>query len=99
MPRHQEIVAAILGTRYADILTLLIGISEIGMTIWILSSYASRFNAMLQIVFILTMNLMEFFLVPDLLLWGYGNLPFAILLIAIIYYNEFVLANKHSLST
>ena len=30
---------------------------------------------------------------------GYGNLPFALLLIAIIYYNEFVLANEHSLPT
>lgn len=30
---------------------------------------------------------------------GYGNLPFALLLIAIIYYKEFVLANEHSLPT
>lgn len=97
VPRHREIIAAILGKEHADILTLLIGISEIVMAMWIVSGFKSRFNAALQIVIILTMNLLEFFLVPDLLLWGYGNLPFAVLLIGIVYYNEFVLNKKNSL--
>ncbi len=37
------------------------------------------------------MNILEFLLVPQLLLWGRFNLVFAILLIVLIYYNEFTL--------
>src|SRR5688572_10761350 len=77
VPRHQQIVARILGDDYARPLTLLIGLSEIGMAICILSGIKSRLNAMLQILIIATMNILEFMLVPDLLLWGKVNSIFA----------------------
>ena len=89
VPRHQEIVASILGQEHARVLTIAIGISEIGMAIWILSGYKSRINAILQIVVIAMMNTLEFILVPELLLWGRFNALFALLLILVIYYNEF----------
>jgi len=47
VPRHQQIVARILGDDYSRLLTLLIGLSEIGMTIWILSGIKTRLNGVI----------------------------------------------------
>ncbi len=94
VPRHQEIVARILGNESSRLLTVLIGVSEIVMTIWIVSSVWSRMNAVIQILVIAAMNILEFLLVPDLLLWGRANIVFAFLFILLIYYNEFRL-NKN----
>jgi hypothetical protein len=94
VPRHQQIVANILGEKYSRALTILIGFSEIAMAIWILSSIKTRANAITQIIIIATMNTLEFLLVPDLLLWGKYNSVFAFLLIIAIYCNEFYLNNK-----
>ena len=88
-PRHQEIVARILGNNNDRLFTILIGLSEIVMAIWIISQKWTRINAILQILIIAAMNILEFLLVPDLLLWGRGNAIFAALFILIIYYNEF----------
>jgi hypothetical protein len=96
VPRHQQIVASILGDKYSKSLTILIGLSEIAMAIWILSSIKTRLNAITQIIIITTMNTLEFFLVPDLLLWGKYNSVFAFLLITAVYYNEFYLNKKVS---
>ncbi len=93
-PRHQQIVAGILGYKYSRTLTILIGLSEIAMSIWVLSNIKTRLNAIFQIIIIATMNTLEFLLVPDLLLWGKYNSVFAILLIIGIYYNEFYLHKK-----
>ena len=94
VPRHQEIVGNILGNDFATLFTKLIGFSEIIMAIWIISSFRSRMNAIIQIVVIATMNILEFILVPDLLLWGRWNSVFALLFILLIYYNEFILKSK-----
>lgn len=91
VPRHGQIVAAILGQNHAAVFTVLIGIAEIVMAVWIVSSFKSRLNAVVQIAIIATMNILEFTLVPHLLLWGRLNLLFAILFIAVIGYNQFVL--------
>jgi len=94
VPRHQEIVARILGLEHAVVLTKAIGIAEIGMALWIISGYKYRLNAIIQIAIIATMNILEFILVPDLLLWGRFNLVFAILLMTLIWYNTFYLKEK-----
>jgi len=94
VPRHQEIVAKILNTEHPRFITLLIGIAEVGMAIWVLSNIRSRLNAIVQIIIILTMNTLEFFLAPDLLLWGKANAIFAFIFILLIYYKEFYLNNK-----
>ncbi|SHF91332.1 DoxX-like family protein [Flavisolibacter ginsengisoli] len=99
VPRHQEIVTRILGDEHARLLTTLIGVSEIGMAIWILSGIWTRLNTVTQIVVIGTMNTLEFFLVPDLLLWGKANAFFAILFILVIYYNEFHINQKLALQS
>ncbi len=94
VPRHEQIVARILGNAHSRLLTVLIGLSEITMAIWIASKWQSRLNAITQIIVIAVMNTIEFFLAQDLLLWGKMNAVFALLLIAVIYYNEFVLHSK-----
>lgn len=96
VPRHEEIVARILGREYARPITFLIGVSEVMMAIWILSKYKPKFNALTQIIIIGTMNLLEFMLAPDLLLWGKFNLVFAIMFIVFIYYHGFILSKKLS---
>jgi len=94
VPRHQEIVERILNIENARFLTLLIGIAETGMAIWILSNFWPRFNAIVQMIVIGIMNTLEFFLAPDLLLWGKMNAVFAFLFIVLIGYKEFYLAKK-----
>lgn len=91
VPRHEQIVGRILGETYARPLTLMIGMSEIAMAIWILSRIKERLNAITQIVVVATMNVMEFLLVPDLLLWGKFNSAFACCFIALVYYNHFIM--------
>lgn len=94
VPRHQQIVARILGSGHAELLTKMIGFAEIAMAVWIVSGYWSRLNTIVQVMIIAAMNLMEFFLVPDLLLWGRFNLLFAFLFILLIGYNEYYLKPK-----
>lgn len=94
VPRHQQIVARILGDEYARPFTVLIGIAEVAMALWILTGAWKRLNVLLQIFTIAVMNTLEFFLVPDLLLWGKVNAFFAAIFIGLIYYNEFRPAKK-----
>lgn len=94
VPRHQQIVANILGEAYARPLTILIGLSEVLMAVWVLSKIQSRLNAIIQIIIIAAMNMLEFLMVPQLLLWGKANAFFAFLLILVIYFNEFYLNRK-----
>ncbi len=94
VPRHEQIVARILGAEYAGVLTRLIGVAEIFMAVWVLSRVFSRLNAWTQITIVAAMNILEFLLVPDLLLWGRFNAIFAFLFVASVYYNEFVLGKQ-----
>ncbi|MEZ4859198.1 MAG: DoxX-like family protein [Flavobacteriaceae bacterium] len=94
VPRHEQIVARILGDDYSQPLTILIGLLEIIMAVWILSGYKTKLNAIVQILVVASMNILEFILVPDLLLWGKLNLLFAFIFILVIYYNEFHLTSK-----
>jgi hypothetical protein len=93
VPRHQIIVQNILqvNENWANRLTILIGFSEIIMAIWIVSKIETRVNSITQMVLIAIMNSIEFIVAPNLLLWGRFNSLFALLLISIIYYNEFIL--------
>lgn len=94
VPRHEQIVSRILGYQYSRPVTILIGFSEIVMAIWILSGYKSKLNVIAQILVVVTMNVLEFLLVPDLLLWGKFNSLFAFLFVLVVYFNEFHLNKK-----
>ena len=95
VPRHQEIVESILETNHSRTITIIIGLSEIIMAIWVISNYKSKFNAISQIIIVATMNIIEFTLAPNLLLWGKLNALFAFLFILLVYYTNFKLHKKH----
>ncbi|MEM9982790.1 MAG: DoxX-like family protein [Bacteroidota bacterium] len=88
VPRHQQIVARIIGEAYARPFTVLIGLAEIVMAFWVVSRWRPQLNAWMQIGVVATMNLLEFILVPDLLLWGRWNALFAFCFILLVYYQE-----------
>lgn len=92
VPRHEEIVASILNldSLSARYMTCIIGVSELIMAIWILSGYKSKVNVVAQIIVVGSMNVLEFLLVPEVLLWGQMNFVFALLFMALVYMNEFV---------
>jgi hypothetical protein len=94
IPRHEFIVAKILGFEYAELLTQAIGFAEVLMGFWILSGYKAKFNAVTQIVVVLLMNLLEVILVPELLLWGSLNFLFALLFVILIFINEFIISKR-----
>jgi hypothetical protein len=91
-PRHEAIVAHILGDAFASPLTRLIGVTEILMAVWILSGFKRRLNATVQIAVVGTMNVMETALASHLLLWGQFNALFAACFMGVIYFNEWVLS-------
>ncbi|GAB2665451.1 hypothetical protein GCM10027036_18750 [Flavihumibacter cheonanensis] len=96
VPRHEAIVAKVLQLQEARVLTLLIGLAEIGIAIWIFSRFKSRLAAIVQMLLVATMNLLEYLLARDLLLWGSWNSVFALLFIALIYFTEFAIAKSVS---
>jgi len=89
VPRHEQIVARILGETYSRPLTVVIGLSEIIMAIWVLSRYLPKLNTVIQISVIIIMNIIEFYLAPDLLMWNESNIIFALLFSILVYYNGF----------
>lgn len=91
VPRHQQIVAEILGETYAKSLTIAIGVGEVLMAIWLISRKFAQLSAITQILLIVTMNILEFILAPHLLLWGRLNIVFALCLAALVYYQGFAL--------
>jgi len=91
VPRHERIVARILGDAHAVLLTKAIGCAEICMAVWIISGIKPRLNAVTQIIVVAAMNAIEFSLAPDLLLFGKINAVVALVFIAVIYVNEFML--------
>jgi len=91
VPRHQQIVARIIGDEYSFVSTKLIGLSELVLAAWFLSGFKRRLNVISQILLIQGMNIVEFFLASDLLLWGKNNIIFAFIFSLLIYWNEFVL--------
>ncbi|MBS1560781.1 MAG: hypothetical protein JSS89_04185 [Bacteroidetes bacterium] len=89
VPRHELIVARILGNEFARPLTLMIGILEMGLALWILRGKAWKITAVFQMSVVGIMNILEFVLARDLLLWGGMNAVFALLLIVVIYIDAF----------
>jgi hypothetical protein len=99
VPRHQQIVGRILGEQYAGVLTKAIGISEMLMVVWIVSRVKSRLCAVFQMLIVGTMNIIEFVLAPDLLLFGRMNIVFASMFVAFIYSAEFLLRKRLATKT
>lgn len=94
VPRHEEIVARILGTPYSAVITRGIGVLEVAMGVWVLGGRQKRLTAIAQMTLVGTMNLMEAVLAPDLLLWGPFNALFALGFMGLIYVNEWKLGGR-----
>lgn len=90
VPRHQEIVGRILGANYASFITMAIGVGELLIVVWIFSRIKSKWCAIAQISLVVTMNIIEAILAPDLLLFGRGNLFVALVFVIVVYINEFL---------
>lgn len=67
VPRHEQIVATVLGDAAASA-TLLIGILETGLGLWVLSGFHPRACAAVQTIAIAAMNAFELLLARHLLL-------------------------------
>jgi hypothetical protein len=91
VPRHEAIVARILGETYARPITIAIGLSEVAVALLVFWGKWPRLMALAQIAVVIMMNIIEFFLARDLLLWGSWNAPFALGFVAIVFYHEFSL--------
>lgn len=90
VPRHQQIVARILGEAHSTLLTKTIGGLEMLMAIWILSRLHQRLCIAVQILLVATMNVIEFLLAPDLLLFGKGNIIIATgFILSLLWYKGF----------
>lgn len=77
VPRHQQIVARILGEEHSILFTKIIGGLEVMMTVWVISNVKHRLCVFVQILLIAAMNIIEFFCAPDLLLFGRLNIVVA----------------------
>ena len=88
VPRHQQIVARILGEEHAVLFTKIIGGGEVLMAIWIISRFRHRLCTFTQIILVATMNVIEFFVAPDLLLFGRANSIVAAVFIGFLLWNE-----------
>lgn len=68
LPRHERIVARILGEAVAPVLTRLIGVGEALVGVWMLSGLFAPWCALFQSVLVVTMNAIELRRARDLLL-------------------------------
>ncbi|KUG07267.1 DoxX-like family protein [Solirubrum puertoriconensis] len=91
VPRHQQIVGRILDDEYAAPLTRAIGVAEVGMALWVLSGIKLRWCVALQMILVTSMNVLEYGLALDLLLWHQLNALFAGLFVLLLWYYGFVL--------
>lgn len=68
VPRHERIVARVLGDAVAPVLTRLIGVGEALIGLWVLSGLWAPWCVLAQTVLVVTMNALELRLARDLLL-------------------------------
>lgn len=68
VPRHREIVATVLGDDLAGPMTVMIGLAEVGVGVWMLSGWRPRTCAALQTVALVVMNTLEITIAKEHLL-------------------------------
>lgn len=97
IPRHQEIVAKVLGEEHSVAITRAIGLGEVALAFAIWFGLWPRWLAAAQIALVLAMNVMEFFMAPDLLLWGKMNSVYALLFALIVFANEWLIKPRRGI--
>lgn len=86
LPRHERIVAEILGERVAPWLTRLIGLGETALGLWVLSGLYPAAAAALQTALLLTMNGLELRRARHLLLTPRGMVAANVVLLGLAWY-------------
>lgn len=86
IPRHRLIVERILGEGIADLATLVIGVSEVLLGIWIFSRIWRKACAMLQTAALVSMNTLEIALARDLLISASGMVALNLVFLSLVWY-------------
>jgi uncharacterized membrane protein YphA (DoxX/SURF4 family) len=86
IPRHRQIVGRILGEGIADQATLVIGILEVMLGLWVFIGIQRKVCAAVQTVALVSMNLLEILLARDLLISASGMVALNLGFIALIWY-------------
>ncbi|MEM1059365.1 MAG: DoxX-like family protein [Verrucomicrobiota bacterium] len=85
-PRHEAIVAAVLGSAVAGPATVLVGLGEIVLGVWVLSGWRPRICAAAQTAAILAMNTLELIFAQELLLSPIGMVLANTLFLSAVWY-------------
>ena len=85
IPRHQMIVARILGERFAHSATKLIGCAEVLLGVWVFTGMAPAECAALQTLALISMNTLEIMLARSLLISAFGMVLLNLGFIALIW--------------
>lgn len=86
IPRHRLIVARVLGPDVAGPITILIGIGEVLIAIWLVSGKFPRLCALFQTLVLAAMNFLEIRLANDLLLSAPGMVFLNVILLSTVWY-------------
>jgi hypothetical protein len=86
IPRHQLIVERILGEKLGNRFTLVIGVLEILLGLWVLSCLRKKICATLQTSALVIMNALEISLARDLLYSPWGMVALNLAFIATIWF-------------
>ena len=86
VPRHQEIVANILGGEHARVITVLIGLAETALGLWWLIGFLPRICALFQTAAIISMNVLELHYARPLLLAPVAMIISNVIFLALVWY-------------
>ena len=86
IPRHRQIVERILGTSIADPATLVIGVLEVMLGLWIFSCIWRRACALVQTLALVSMNFLEILLARDLLISAPGMVALNFAFLSVVWY-------------
>jgi hypothetical protein len=84
-PTHIQIVARVFGDPLSRPITILIGVGELLIALWVISGKWRTVCGWLQIALVVIMNCIELTIARDLLLWGPLNGFFALIFVVAVY--------------
>ena len=94
VPRHEAIVAEILGEQHAPLLTRMIGVGEIFIAIWIFIRYRPFLCAAVQSALVITMNVIEFSNAQGLLHFGKLNIAIALIFVSVVWVHAYLITRS-----
>lgn len=86
IPRHRQIVERILGEGIAESATLVIGILEVLLGLWIFTRLWRKTCATLQTLALVSMNFLEILLAKDLLVSAAGMVALNLMFLTLVWY-------------